>query len=89
MESQLDTDKMFESQKDLVVKTVVPNLMKTLDLDTYTGRMKKNRILLLFNMPLPIFVYSCLFLNVPTACCIFLPILYRPTDFCINLPIFV
>ena len=35
MESQLDTDKMFKSQKDLVVKTVVPNLMKTLDLDTY------------------------------------------------------
>ena len=35
MESQLDTNKTFESQKDLVVKTVVPNLMKTLDLDTY------------------------------------------------------
>src|SRR4051812_22552102 len=27
--------KTFESQKDLVVKTIVPNLMKTLDLDTY------------------------------------------------------
>ena len=35
MESQLDTNKTFESQKDLVVKTIVPNLMKTLDLDTY------------------------------------------------------
>ncbi|PKK50300.1 hypothetical protein RhiirC2_803386 [Rhizophagus irregularis] len=27
--------KTFESQKDLVVKTIVPNLMKILDLDTY------------------------------------------------------
>ncbi|POG64360.1 hypothetical protein GLOIN_2v1483992 [Rhizophagus irregularis DAOM 181602=DAOM 197198] len=35
-ETQLDIEKMFELQKDLVVKTIVPNLMKTLDLDTYT-----------------------------------------------------
>ncbi|GBC29391.2 hypothetical protein GLOIN_2v1485492 [Rhizophagus irregularis DAOM 181602=DAOM 197198] len=34
-ETQLDIEKTFESQKDLVVKTIVPNLMKTLDLDTY------------------------------------------------------
>lgn len=35
-ETQLDIEKTFELQKDLVVKTIVPNLMKTLDLDTYT-----------------------------------------------------
>ncbi|CAB4391292.1 unnamed protein product [Rhizophagus irregularis] len=35
VETQLDIEKTFESQKDLVVKTIVPNLMKTLDLDTY------------------------------------------------------
>ena len=34
-ETQLDIEKTFELQKDLVVKTIVPNLMKTLDLDTY------------------------------------------------------
>ncbi|POG78341.1 hypothetical protein GLOIN_2v1766803 [Rhizophagus irregularis DAOM 181602=DAOM 197198] len=34
-ETQLDIEKTFESQKDLVVKTIVPNLMKILDLDTY------------------------------------------------------
>ena len=34
-ESQLDIEKTFESQKDLVIKTIVPTLMKTLDLDTY------------------------------------------------------
>lgn len=34
-ESQLDIEKTFESQKDLVVKMIVPNLMKTLDLNTY------------------------------------------------------
>ncbi|GES95764.1 hypothetical protein GLOIN_2v1485492 [Rhizophagus clarus] len=34
-EFQLDIEKTFESQKDLVVKTIVPNLMKTLDLYTY------------------------------------------------------
>ena len=34
-ENQLDIEKTFESQKDLVVKTIVPNLIKTLDLDTY------------------------------------------------------
>ncbi|GET00092.1 hypothetical protein GLOIN_2v1762454 [Rhizophagus clarus] len=34
-ETQLDIEKTFKSQKDLVVKTIVPNLMKTLDLDTY------------------------------------------------------
>ncbi|PKK55327.1 hypothetical protein RhiirC2_802698, partial [Rhizophagus irregularis] len=34
--TQLDIKKTFESQKDLVVKTIVPNLMKTLDLDTYS-----------------------------------------------------
>ncbi|GBC11419.2 uncharacterized protein OCT59_025490 [Rhizophagus irregularis] len=35
-ETQLDIEKTFELQKDLVVKMIVPNLMKTLDLDTYT-----------------------------------------------------
>ena len=35
MENQLNIEKTFESQKDLVIKTIVPNLMKTLDLDTY------------------------------------------------------
>ena len=34
-ECQLDIELTFESQKDFVVKTIVPNLMKTLDLDTY------------------------------------------------------
>lgn len=34
-EIQLDIEKTFESQKDLVVQTIVPNLMKSLDLDTY------------------------------------------------------
>ncbi|GET67096.1 hypothetical protein GLOIN_2v1485492 [Rhizophagus irregularis DAOM 181602=DAOM 197198] len=38
-ETQLDIEKTFELQKDLVVKTIVPNLMKTLDLDTtHRGR---------------------------------------------------
>lgn len=34
-ETQLDVEKTFESQKDLVIKTIVPNLMKSLDLGTY------------------------------------------------------
>lgn len=34
-EDQLDIEETFESQKDLVIKTIIPNLMKTLDLDTY------------------------------------------------------
>jgi len=34
-ENQLDIEKTFELQKDLVIKTIVPNLMKVLDLDTY------------------------------------------------------
>jgi hypothetical protein len=34
-DSQLDVEKTFESQKDLVVKTIMPNLMRTLDPDTY------------------------------------------------------
>jgi hypothetical protein len=34
-EAQLNIEETFESQKDLVVKTIVPNLMKILDLDTY------------------------------------------------------
>lgn len=32
---QLDIEKTFESQKDLVVQTIIPILMKTLDLITY------------------------------------------------------
>ena len=35
VESQLDVEKTFESQKDLVIKTIVPNLMMSLDLETY------------------------------------------------------
>ncbi|GET52567.1 hypothetical protein GLOIN_2v1485492 [Rhizophagus irregularis DAOM 181602=DAOM 197198] len=43
-ETQLDIEKTFELQKDLVVKTIVPNLMKTLDLDTYTiGKVSYTR----------------------------------------------
>ena len=34
-ECQLDIEQTFEFQKDLVIKTIIPNLMKTLDLDTY------------------------------------------------------
>jgi hypothetical protein len=34
-ENQLDINKTFESQKDLVTKTIVPSLMKVLDLGTY------------------------------------------------------
>jgi hypothetical protein len=34
-ENQLDIERTFEDQKELVIKTIVPNLMKTLDLDTY------------------------------------------------------
>src|SRR3990170_5085258 len=35
MENQLNIEETFETQKDLVIKTIIPNLMKTLDLDTY------------------------------------------------------
>ena len=31
----LDNNQTFESQKEIVIKTIVPSLMKTLDLDTY------------------------------------------------------
>ena len=34
-ECQLNLEQTFEFQKDLVIKTIIPNLMKTLDLDTY------------------------------------------------------
>lgn len=34
-EAQLDIKETFESQKDLIIKTIMPNLMKTLDLGTY------------------------------------------------------
>ena len=34
-ENQLDIKRTFENQKELVIKIIVPNLMKTLDLDTY------------------------------------------------------
>ena len=34
-EHQLDIEQTFESQKDLVTQTIVPSLMKTLDLVTY------------------------------------------------------
>jgi hypothetical protein len=34
-EYHLDIEQTFESQKDLVVKTIVPNLTKALDLNTY------------------------------------------------------
>ena len=35
LEHQLDIEQTFESQKDLVTQTIVPSLMKTLDLVTY------------------------------------------------------
>ena len=31
----LDNNQTFESQKEIVIKTIVPSLMKTLDLDIY------------------------------------------------------
>jgi hypothetical protein len=34
-ENQLDVEKTFESQKVLVIKTIMPHLMRILDLDTY------------------------------------------------------
>ena len=34
-ENQLDIERTFESQKDLVTQTIIPTLMKTLDLVTY------------------------------------------------------
>lgn len=34
-ESQLNIEETFESQKKLVVNTIVPSIMRTLDLDTY------------------------------------------------------
>ena len=34
-ENQLDIERTFESQKDLVTQTIIPALMKTLDLVTY------------------------------------------------------
>lgn len=34
-ENQLDTNLTFEAQKDLVTNTIVPGLMKVIDLDTY------------------------------------------------------
>jgi hypothetical protein len=34
-ENQLNIERTFESQKDLVTQTIIPALMKTLDLVTY------------------------------------------------------
>ena len=34
-ENQLDIEQTFESQKELVTQTIIPVLMKTLDLVTY------------------------------------------------------